>query len=79
MSWQDKAIQKLNLDGAFIYIVNDPDGLCFEPTIASELQGKSSILFDDIDPFALRLTYERWRNSTDAKALLVRMTDSADT
>lgn len=78
MSWQDKAIQKLNLDGAFIYIVNDPDGLCFEPTITSELQRKGSILFDDIDPFALRLTYERWRNSTEAKTLLVRMTDSAD-
>lgn len=27
MSWQDNVIGKLNLDGAFVYVISDPDGL----------------------------------------------------
>lgn len=40
MTWQDDVIQKVNLDGSFVYIVNDPDGLLFEPKISSALQKK---------------------------------------
>ncbi|MGN4967701.1 hypothetical protein ACTG28_01235 [Aeromonas caviae] len=64
MTWQDDVIQKVNLDGSFVYIVNDPDGLLFEPKISSALQKKDAILFDDKDPLALRLTYEAWRKRT---------------
>lgn len=72
MTWQDDVIQKVNLDGSFVYIVNDPDGLLFEPKISSALQKKDAILFDDKDPLALRLTYEAWRKRTKKNSLLIR-------
>ncbi len=62
MSWQDNVIGKLNLDGAFVYVISDPDGLAFEPTIASYLQKKNAVFFDETDPFALRITYEKWKS-----------------
>ena len=78
MSWQDNVIGKLNLDGAFVYVISDPDGLAFEPTIASYLQKKNAVFFDETDPFALRITYEKWKSSNDACALLIRMNDLSD-
>ncbi len=40
MTWQDDVLHKVNLDGAFVYIINDPDGLLYEPVIATSLQEK---------------------------------------
>ena len=45
MTWQDDVIHKINLDGAFVYIINDPDGLLYEPVIATSLQGKKCVHF----------------------------------
>lgn len=78
MTWQDDVIQKVNLDGSFVYIVNDPDGLLFEPKISSALQKKDAILFDDKDPLALRLTYEAWRKRTKKNSLLIRLGQEGD-
>ncbi len=73
MTWQDDVIQKVNLDGSFVYIVNDPDGLLFEPKISSALQAKNTILFDDEDPLALRLAYEAWRKLARKNSFVIRL------
>lgn len=73
MTWQDDVIQKVNLDGSFVYIVNDPDGLLFEPKISAALQTKNAILFDDEDPLALRLAYEAWRKLARKNSFVIRL------
>ena len=78
MRWQEQVVQRFNLDGTFIYIVNDPDGVLFEPDIALSLQEKMAVVFDEEDPFVLRLTYEKWRTSSNVKALLIRVPDTTD-
>ncbi len=78
MTWQDDVIQKVNLDGSFVYIVNDPDGLLFEPKISSALQTKNTILFDDEDPLALRLAYEAWRKLARKNSFVIRLDQKAE-
>ena len=78
MVWQDKLTNKLNLDGAFVYVVHDPDGLLFEPFIASYLQNKNAIIFDETDPFALRLTFEKWRNSNNSCGFIIRIQEPSE-
>ncbi|HEH9439315.1 TPA: BREX-3 system phosphatase PglZ [Aeromonas sobria] len=73
MTWQDDVLKKVNLDGSFVYIISDPDGLLFEPKISSALQIKNAILFDDKDPLALRLEYEAWRKRARKNSLLIRL------
>lgn len=73
MTWQDDVIQKVNLDGSFVYIVNDPDGLLFEPKISAALQTQNAILFDDEDPLALRLAYEAWRKLARKNSFVIRL------
>lgn len=78
MTWQDDVINKLNLDGAFVYIINDPDGLLYEPVIATSLQEKNSLIVDDDDPLALRLAYETWRSEEKKIPFLIRLTVECD-
>lgn len=75
MTWQKKIIQRLNLNGPFLYIINDPDGLCFEPTILKSLQQADVCLLDNPDPFDLRLSYEQWIKDKAGRALLIRLTE----
>lgn len=78
MTWQDDVIHKLNLDGAFVYIINDPDGLLYEPVIATLLQEKNSLIVDDDDPLALRLAYETWRSDENKTPFLIRLPAERD-
>lgn len=73
-SWADKLINKLNLDGAFVYLLDDPDGLCFEPQLATYIKAKQAVLLDDPDPLVVRLGFERWLKTQD-RALLLRVVD----
>ncbi|MCU8007341.1 BREX-3 system phosphatase PglZ [Shewanella sp. SM87] len=74
-NWADKLINKLNLDGAFVYLLDDPDGLCFEPHIAAFFNGKQATLVDDADPLVLRLSFEQWHKEPSTAALLIRIVD----
>lgn len=78
MTWQDDVIHKVNLDGAFVYIINDPDGLLYEPVIATSLQEKNAFIFDDNDPLALRLAHETWRSGEKKIPFLIRLTVERD-
>ncbi len=78
MTWQDDVIQKVNLDGSFVYIVQDPDGLLFEPKVGSALQKKNAMLFDDDDQFALRLSYESWKSLGKQTAFVIRLDINRD-
>ncbi|HAU4356908.1 BREX-3 system phosphatase PglZ [Klebsiella grimontii] len=78
MTWQDDVIHKINLDGDFVYIINDPDGLLYEPVIATSLQEKNAFIFDDDDPLALRLAYETWHSGGNKISFLIRMTIERD-
>ncbi|QFX87348.1 BREX-3 system phosphatase PglZ [Citrobacter sp. S39] len=78
MTWQDDVIHKINLDGAFVYIINDPDGLLYEPVIATSLQEKNAFIFDDDDPLALRLAYETWRSGENKISFLIRLVVGRD-
>lgn len=74
-NWANDLINKLNLDGAFIYLLDDPDGLCFEPNIATFFNSKKVVLVDDLDPLVLRLSYEQWLKEAVAIPLLIRIVD----
>ncbi|MCC5856372.1 MAG: BREX-3 system phosphatase PglZ [Idiomarina sp.] len=74
-NWADKLINKLNLDGAFVYLLDDPDGLCFEPHIAAFFNDKQATLVDDADPLVLRLSFEQWHKASSTAALLIRIVD----
>jgi len=78
MTWQDDVIHKVNLDGAFVYIIYDPDGLLYEPVIATSLQEKNAIIVDDDDPLALRLAYETWRSGENKISFLIRLAAERD-
>lgn len=78
MIWQNDVIHKLNLDGDFVYIINDPDGLLYEPTISNSLQEKNAFIFDDDDPLALRLAYETWRSDENKISFLIRLAVERD-
>ncbi|HDT6064054.1 BREX-3 system phosphatase PglZ [Enterobacter kobei] len=78
MTWQDDVLHKVNLDGAFVYIINDPDGLLHEPVIANSLQEKNALIFDDDDPLALRLSYEAWRSGINKIPFLIRLAAERD-
>ncbi|EPD3813398.1 BREX-3 system phosphatase PglZ [Cronobacter dublinensis] len=78
MAWQDDVLHKVNLDGAFVYIINDPDGLLHEPVIANSLQEKNAFIFDDDDPLALRLSYEVWRSGENKIPFLIRLAAESD-
>ncbi|EOC1555324.1 BREX-3 system phosphatase PglZ [Cronobacter dublinensis] len=78
MAWQDDVLHKVNLDGAFVYIINDPDGLLHEPVIANSLQEKNALIFDDDDPLALRLSYEVWRSGENKIPFLIRLAAESD-
>ncbi|WP_168189579.1 BREX-3 system phosphatase PglZ [Limnobaculum zhutongyuii] len=78
MTWQDDVIHKVNLDGSFSYIINDPDGLLYEPVIATSLQEKNALIVDDDDPLALRLAYETWRSSENKTPFLIRLAAERD-
>lgn len=78
MAWQDDVLHKVNLDGAFVYIINDPDGLLHEPVIANSLQEKNALIFDDDDPLALRLSYEAWRSNINKIPFLIRLAAERD-
>lgn len=74
-NWVNQLIKKLNLDGAFVYLIDDPDGLCFEPQIVEFYQRKNATFVDEADPLALRLKFERWLQQGAATALLIRLAD----
>lgn len=75
--WADELISKLNLDGAFVYVLDDPDGLCYEPQIASFFQDKRAVLIDEPDPLAIRLTYEEWLRENNQVSLIIRISDNS--
>ncbi|MGI2259416.1 BREX-3 system phosphatase PglZ [Shewanella sp. GXUN23E] len=77
-NWVKELISTLNLDGAFIYLLDDPDGLCFEPQIASFFREKQAMLIDENDPLALRLTYEKWLQDSSQISLLIRIADCSE-
>ena len=74
-SWSDSLLNKLNLDGAFVYIVDDADGLCFEPLISNTFENKNAQLIDERDPLAIRLSFEQWRDKKATTPLLIRVSD----
>lgn len=76
-SWVKELISNLNLDGAFVYLLDDPDGLCYEPYIASFFQDKRAVLIDEADPLAIRLTYEEWRRENNQVSLIIRISDNS--
>lgn len=76
-SWVKELISTLNLDGAFVYLLDDPDGLCYEPQIASFFQDKRAVLIDEPDPLAIRLTYEEWLRENNQVSLIIRISDNS--
>lgn len=76
-SWVEELISTLNLDGAFVYLLDDPDGLCYEPHIASFFQDKRAVLIDEPDPLAIRLTYEEWLRENNQVSLIIRISDNS--
>lgn len=76
-SWVKELISTLNFDGAFVYLLDDPDGLCYEPQIASFFQDKRAVLIDEPDPLAIRLTYEEWLKGNSQVSLIIRVSDNS--
>ena len=75
MNWQEKLTSQMALREPVHYIVNDPDNLCFEPTIADLFGEAGIVLFSDTDPIALRLCFEEWVDGDEQCSLVIRVVD----
>ena len=75
MNWQQRLLKRIALTESLHYIVNDPDNLCFEPTVADQFEQSGSVFFSENDPMALRLCFEQWRDSEVRRALIIRVVD----
>ncbi|WP_229626014.1 BREX-3 system phosphatase PglZ [Vibrio parahaemolyticus] len=76
MRWQDTLIGKIDLFGQILYVIQDPDRLCFEPYIADKLAKANVTLFSESDPVALRMSFEEWCENCDGKPLIIRLDDN---
>lgn len=77
MDWQKKLVSKIELTERFVYVVQDPDRLCFEPYIADRLEIAGVTLFTESDPISLRMCYEEWLENSITTPFIIRLDNDA--
>ena len=75
MSWHCKYLSKLDLLANQVYLINDPEQLCFTPVITKAFDAHEIVIVETDDLLALRLQYENWLEINEQKAFLIRVSE----